>query len=81
MKPIPRLLHCDSHGAAPWEGDICCDQCHAIYQVRSPLEDRYAPLACECGVRLCPAVNENPNGAYSWAPICHGCAIAPRGRA
>ncbi len=79
------LVKCDPHGRVPWNDDIICVGCSAVWQCRSEAEPRYAPEMCTCGRRLLPPPGERgrrgkggKGGEFSARLLCPKCAEAAR---
>lgn len=82
MGNVKVVVACGKHGALPWEGDVVCEKCGAVYQTKDEKAPHLAPLVCTCGVRLMPANattravlgdTAGDDTSFSAKSICHCC--------
>lgn len=68
------MFPCKRHGIHRWAHTIVCTCCGRVYQLENSQMPRYAPAACECGVRLLPPAK--PDGQpFSGEQICSVCYV------
>lgn len=61
-------LKCKSHGECPWEGEVICLSCHAVWKLEA---DAHVPPV-ECGTNCtCGEPLTGPNGCAR--AICAAC--------
>lgn len=78
MSAERRHVDCGSHGRVPWDGDVVCSSCGAIYLAEQVIGDRivYPTMdesgRCPCGARLMP--DEDRSIPFAARIACRACA-------
>lgn len=49
-------IKCRDHQWVEWEGDVVCSGCNRVYQTKDDELPHFAPMVCECGMKLMPDV-------------------------
>lgn len=65
-------IQCIDHEDVEWAGHVVCASCQRVYQTSDDELPNFAPMECECGVKLMPDKN-NGKKRFSARVCCPAC--------